>query len=277
MNLEEATAYVLEVGHLYFEYLNQDNFIELFKLTPRQVAIYLLTTAEFGLFQMEVRNFLLFLFWCRHYLPYRVLAVLFHMGKSTVHRIIHAQLNALRGKLPDFVNVNDMAPLQDYPLVGTVGIVDATEVYIERKDSRSFYSGKKKRYTVKYQVVTDIDSGIPIHVAGPYAGSVHDANMWQQSMFGEYLELRGLFVLGDKGYQGCRNVYFMRKRQRGQAELPARDKAYNVTISEKRVEIEQYFGLIKDWKVINHVFRGDLLSHCAIFSCCLILTHFSKL
>jgi hypothetical protein len=44
--------------------------------------------------------------------------------------------------------------------------------------------------------------------------------------------LRGLFVLGDKGYQGCRNVYFMRKRQRGQAELPARDKAYNVTMLE---------------------------------------------
>lgn len=101
--------------------------------------------------------------------------------------------------------------------------------------------------------------------------------MFKLSSIGDYLAHCDYFVLGDKGYVGCRNVYAMKKRLRGQRDLSASDKLFNDTVSSKRVEIEQFFGFLKDWKVINHVFRGELNTHGDIFSCCLILSHFSRL
>lgn len=276
MDLDQTQAYVLKIGQYFFAHLKENNFTELFKLTTRQAARFLLYL-DVQIVELEVRDFLLFLFWSRHYLPMRVLGVLFHLGKSSIHRIIREQLTAIGGLVTDFVNLGEVTPLDEFVLPNAVGIVDATEIYIERKDSSTFYSGKKKRYTVKYQVVTDIETGFPIHISGPFPGSVHDANMYEQSLIGYYLASRDYFVLGDKGYEGCMNCYFMRKRKKHQAVLPQRVKDYNNTISEKRVEIEQFFGSLKDWKVINHVFRGDLSSHKDIFCCCIVFAHFSKL
>jgi hypothetical protein len=92
-----------------------------------------------------------------------------------------------------------------------------------------------------------------------------------------YFHIYDFILQLSKGYEGCRNVYFMKKRRKGEAHLRRGDKDYNDTISANRVEVEQFFGSIKDWRVINHVFRGDLESHSDIFSCCLILTQLSKL
>lgn len=276
MNLAETESFILRVAQYFLAHIRTSNFGDLFKLSARQVANYMLVL-NIEVCALDVRDLLIFLLWCRHYLPFRSLAVLFHLGKTMVHRIVRAQLDALKGQLALFVTLSDISPMDDFALRNTVGIVDATEIFIERKTEGSFYSGKKKRYTVKYQVVTDIESGVVIHVAGPYPGSMHDAKMYRDSLIGDYLAFRDYYVLGDKGYQGCGNVYYMRKKQRGQAHLSPADRTYNNTISAKRVEIEQFFGSIKDWKVINHVFRGDLASHGDIFSCCLILAHFSKL
>ena len=180
---------VLEVGQHFFSHLCEENFGHLFKLNPTQVQIYLNSEEP-----MRIRNFLIFLFWCRHYLPMRSLAVLFHLSKSSVCRIVHAEMTELSEKVHDYVRPS-------YPF----------------------------------------------------------------------------FVLGDKGYEGCSGVYYMKKRKRGQIELTLADQDHNDLISTRRVEIEQFFAQIKNWKVINHVYRGELNSHVQIFYCCVILTHLSTI
>jgi hypothetical protein len=92
----------------------------------------------------------------------------------------------------------------------TYTIIDCTECtawtygprdHILEKDKG--YSGKKKLFTIKYQVVVGVRSGAILDVFGPVFGSVHDAKIYAKSGFDDFLWNNNEYCLGDRGYQGC--------------------------------------------------------------------------
>jgi hypothetical protein len=255
----------------YFAAVTNENFFELFKLKPEQAANYI-NSDDFN----DVRNFLIFLFWSRHYFPLRPLGVLFHLSKSQIGRIIEEELDKLVARYPEFINLNDIDFDTAFVLKNVVGIVDSTEIVIQSWHPKSF-SGKKKDFTLKYQVTIDFGTGVTVHIAGPYLGSVHDAKIWQESLLGDYLAESYLFVIGDKGYIGCESVHAMRKKKGGQVVLSDEDEQYNRNLSRVRIRVENHFADIKQWKCVSHVFRGKNLSdHWKVYFACEILNIISK-
>ena len=103
-----------------------------------------------------------------------------------------------------------------------------------------------------------------------------DATIWKKSGMGEYLQEEDLWVLGDKGYQGCLHVKHCLKKKPGQDTLDPSSREFNRQISVKRVEIENHFAKVKVWKAISHVYRGDLTNHVKIYYTCEILALISQ-
>jgi hypothetical protein len=54
-------------------------------------------------------------------------------------------------------------------------LIDATEVQIQRpkKKQREFYSGKKKKHSIKFEIQTDA-SGKTLNISKGYCGKTHD-------------------------------------------------------------------------------------------------------
>ena len=69
------------------------------------------------------------------------------------------------------------------------------------KNQKSFYSGKKKRHTLKAQIITDHLSHkiISVHTS---AGSVHDFKLFKQSIRKMHSQT---VCFADSGYQGLAN------------------------------------------------------------------------
>src|SRR5690349_13612686 len=91
---------------------------------------------------------------------------------------------------------------------GVLVIVDGTECPIMRPNSiiqNVFYSGKKKRHTIKYEVAVRVSDGLLVWISGPFPGKVHDMAMLHDGNLCSYL-VNQERILGDKGYQGQPNV-----------------------------------------------------------------------
>lgn len=261
---------VVDVANQYFPFVTQSNFNDLFKLSPLQVANHL-KTKHF----LTIRNFLILLHWCRHYSPMVALAVYFNVSTSQVSRILKEETDELYQKIREHVNLKEIEIFEKFFLPNCVGVVDSTEVEVNCWIGDSF-SGKKHAHTLKYQVICCLITRKPIQIIGPFFGKESDASVWKKSGMGEYLENNDLWVLGDKGYQGCLRVKHCLKKKRGHDTLDPASKEYNRKISTKRVEIENHFAEVKKWKVVSHVYRGNLDDHVKIYFTCEILTILSK-
>ena len=153
--------------------------------------------------------------------------------------------------------------------------MDGTELVITKWINKSF-SGKSHDFTIKYQVVVGFPHFRPVDIVGPYLGSISDATIWKESAIANYLEENELKVLGDKGYIGCPSVVAMKKKKKGQTKLSDEDKEFNRKISLVRVKVENHFADIKKWKVLSHVYRGDLKDHYKLFLTVEFLTLLQK-
>jgi hypothetical protein len=269
-----GVEFILSIAISYFPFISESNFVDLFKLTVLQV-LNCLKIFESNPKPKKIRNFLIFLHWCRNNPPLKTLAVLYNLSKSQIGNILREEADLLSSRVCDFVNMKDIDILDHFFLPNCVGVVDSTEIEINCWIGDSF-SGKKGVHTLKYQVVCCLITGKPIHIYGPCLGKVNDASIWKDSGLGEYLEENDLWVLGDKGYQGCLRVKNCLKKSRGELTLEHDKKEYNRNISKKRIIIENHFADVKKWKVISHVFRGDLNYHVKIFVTCEILTILAK-
>lgn len=214
---------------------------------------------------------MILLFWLRYYLPYRTIAVIFHLSKSQIHRIIQSSVQDLaqQGETYfDMENAWDEVRLDDWTT--TVGIIDSTEVQIQTWQQRAF-SGKKKAFTLKYQVVIGIQTGITLNIFGPILGATHDATIYRKSSVSGWLSDHSVTILGDKGYNGCGGVISPFKRKRKTIPLTLEEQSFNVTLAQQRIRVENHFANLKKWKILSHVYRGSLESHQDIFLCCEIL------
>ena len=272
---------ILNEALKHFPHISEKNFNVLFKLNLEQttkailLAKTVMPTQTAGQEYRLIRNCLVWIYWCRHYPSYATLGTLFGLSKTRTKRIIKVQCRNMSTRINDFVSLNNADTLDGFFLPGCVGAVDSAELEIYAWVGDA-YSGKAKCFTVKYQVTVCLVTKKPIHIFGPSFGKEGDTNQWVRSELADWLELNDLWVIGDKGYVGCRRVKHCLKKRAGQLNLPLESKEYNKNISQKRVFVENHFADLKKFKVLSHTFRGHLDEHVHIFYCCEILLALSR-
>ena len=219
-----------------------------------------------GQYQHDARNRLLMaMIWLRTYPTYEVLGFLFDLHKSNIGRNLETLLAVLRDALGDEIEWPDktrrqrkMADfMQDFPDVAA--IVDATEQPTQRPQDQEHqkapYSGKKKRHTLKTQLVVGPDGEL-MDVSDTVPGAQHDKTLYDESGVGDYLD-EDEAMMGDAGYQGIQHEHpavLPYKKPKGE-ELTKEQKEHNRRLSRIRVVIENTIAQIKTFRVMAEVYR----------------------
>jgi hypothetical protein len=196
---------------------------------------------------------LLLLLYYRHYITQEFVGMLFGLHKSNVCRIIR-RLEPILLKTMSLPQRDQLSPEEIKDL-----IIDATENQIERpkRDQKQYYSGKKKRHTLKTEIrVTK--KGRIMHVSKTVPGTVHDFTLLED---GEEIP-QGVHAIGDSGYEGLKNIHedseTPKKKPKG-GELTAAEKTANGILSKVRVIVENILGDIKIFRIMSDRYRNKRL------------------
>lgn len=207
---------------------------------------------------------LFILFYVRHYPVQRVLAVLFGLGQAQawewVHRLLPVLEQALGHEcaLPLRTGATMAEVLARCP--GLEFWIDATERPIQRPADgdrqQTYYSGKKKRHTVKNTVVTPKRGRRVLYLGETVEGKRHDKKTAEDDPppFPD-----GSRVGGDSGYQGWvptrGTVTTPLKKPRG-GDLTEEEKTVNREFARMRVRVEHVMAGMKELRIVHDIFRG---------------------
>ncbi len=136
-------------------------------------------------------------------------------------------------------------------------LIDATETPIERpkKKQRNFYSGKKKKHTIKTQLVVDKKAKAIICTSFSN-GKCHDFRLFKES--GVHLHPKTK-SLTDTGYQGIHELHpnsELPKKRTKNNPLTKEDKKKNRELSSERILNENVIGMVKRFKIIADRYRN---------------------
>jgi hypothetical protein len=158
-------------------------------------------------------------------------------------------------------------------------IVDATEQPIQRPKNRNkqkqYYSGKKKRHTLKKQIIID-NKGKIKQISKTYKGTNHDFKIFKDPDNLKNLATipKEVELLADSGYQGIDryipNTKIPIKKHKlrdennnltGKTGLTPKEKEHNHNISTKRIKVENKFREIKVFKILSEPYRNHTKKH----------------
>ena len=120
---------------------------------------------------------------------------------------------------------------------------------------RNYYSGKKKKHTLKSQLVVALQSRKIICTAHG-TGTEHDFQLFKRSRVkpGESTE-----ILADKDYQGIKKIHTLSytpiKKSRNKS-LSSREKEYNQQLAKQRIYIEHVIRCLKIFRVLVQPYRN---------------------
>jgi hypothetical protein len=222
----------------------------------------------------------------RLHLPQALVGMLFGVGQEDVSRDLRRLIPALRDLLPCPVvwaadgpaAAEPPTPLDPALVPHQRVLVDATEQVVQRPQDAlqrtRYYSGKKKAFTLKTQLVSDDAHHIwAISTAVP--GALHDKTLAEQVRTLERLPADTEALL-DKGYQGLAKqvplltitdpgngavgqvprvrVLTPIKQHAGQ-DVPVDQVAFNQALSSLRIRVEHDIGWLKNWRILGTRFR----------------------
>ena len=184
----------------------------------------------------------------------------FHLGQDweihettvgrTVVRVEEALLKSGRFSLPG------KKALKDPDTVFASVVVDVSEVPCERpkKKQREWYSGKKKRHTLKLQLlVHPVTSKILCVTAG--RGATHDLRLLRESKTPIHPETE---LIADAGYQGIQHQHaFTRTPKKASKHHPLTDeqRACNRQLAQVRLPVEHVIRRIKVFRIMKETYR----------------------
>ena len=145
-------------------------------------------------------------------------------------------------------------------------IVDATEQPIQRpsRKQRCWYSGKKKRHTIKTEIIIT-GQGRIVSVSAPAPGRVSDITIRRR---GPPLP-EGARLYADSGYQGLQDEHpaiDIPYKKTKNHQLTKDERAYNHALSRFRVRVEHIFAKIKSFRMFSERFRYSRATYAAKFS-----------
>ena len=230
-------------------------------------------------FDLDPRNqILLTVIWLRLYPLHEVLAYLFGVSDTTVGRAIGRVLPLLEASGQDRMRLPDPgrtrrrnldALLSDTPELAVV--IDTFEQPVQRPHERkladTYYSGKKKRHTLKSQVAVDEETGQVVDVPESVRGPAADIKVLEASGLLERLP-EGVGAMGDLAYVGIEKLHPQglgaapRRKPRGK-ERPAEDVCYNRAFSKRRIVVEHTIGRMRRYQSITQLDRNHREQHTA--------------
>jgi hypothetical protein len=229
-------------------------------VNPELGRAFILETPEEKLFFI--------LFYCRCYPTFDVASFFFGVDRSSCCRWAHWFIGALEITLGEkcvfpkrkLKCADDVLCL--IPEIEEL-FIDGTERPIRRPHNndrqKEFYSGKKKRHTMKNLIIANNRKEI-IAVTKTCEGKTHDYKTFKNEEISSAIP-KGMPVFVDNGFQGIQSDFpqlnvFMPKRKPKGKELSESEKNQNTSISSKRVLIEHVIGGIKRFKSTSDIYRN---------------------
>ncbi len=221
---------------------------------------------------IEDKILLVFAFY-RLYLTYDFLGFLFGFDSTNAGRLIKRiePILSKKFKLPSIKRlsskpISNLKQLREIcPDIDEI-IGDVTEQEILRpKDKikrKEYYSGKKKRHTLKTQLFIKRKTGEILEVSPPAPGSIHDYTLFKMTKTGERLPRDNPCYL-DKGYQGAKKDYpdlklFIPKKGNRWYKVSEKDKLQNKLFNKIRIKVEHAILKCKRFKILKQIYRHSL-------------------
>jgi DDE superfamily endonuclease/Helix-turn-helix of DDE superfamily endonuclease len=210
---------------------------------------------------------LMLLIYYRTYVTHAFLGFLFGLDDSAVGR----NINPLQPLLAGIFRIPERRVALAEDEIREL-FFDATERPTRRPErgQRQFYSGKKKRHTIKAQVVVVRRRKPPGPGARPrrlriaavsesFPGRVHDKKIYDAA---RVVAPPGVKRTGDTAYLGTGLETPARKPRGG--ELTARQKAGNRRVARRRIAAEHGIGKMKVWRVASERYRNPISKHTLV-------------
>jgi hypothetical protein len=128
-----------------------------------------------------------------------------------------------------------------------------------------YYSGKKKRHTLKSQVAVDEETGQIVDVAGSVPGPTADITLLAQSTLLERLPM-GIGGIGDLAYVGIATLHphglgAAPRRKPRSKDRPAQDVCYNRAFARRRIVVEHSIGRRRRYQSLTQMDRNHRQQH----------------
>jgi len=224
-------------------------------------------------FKLDVKNrFLMLLVYYRLYITYTLAGFLFDLDQSNICRDIQKIDSLVRECVPIPQKTYNKTKRLKTPeevekyFPGFIAFTDCTEQQIPRpvdKERRKiFYSGKKKRHTVKNQITVN-NRGYILHKVGYKKGRKHDYDVYKKN---HPVIPKEVITVVDLGYISIEKDFpeqlsalpFKRKRNQ---DLSPEEKEYNRIHAKERIVIEHTICRLKKYRIMSDVFRNKLRKH----------------
>jgi hypothetical protein len=190
------------------------------------------------------------LIYYRTYITHTFLGYLFDLHNSNICRLIRKIEPLLAGKIT-ITKDRSLTPDKVLELLAEVS-EQPTQRPI-KKQKRS-YSGKKKRHTIKTEIVME-GNGKIVSVSKSHKGRIHDFRIRKNE---KLLPMQSI-KKADSGYQGWQkmqsNVVIPYKRSKKKT-LTKQEREHNRKLASERMKIEHKIRQIKVFKIISEVYRN---------------------
>lgn len=221
--------------------------------------------------KLSVENILvLYLSYYRDYNTFFSLGNYFDIDESNAFRWIKwcekIVANTMLSIINSLLNMDNIDPKKEH-------LVDVTECTIQRPKSqeiqREYYSGKKKKHTIKMQIIID-ENTKEIKGVSFDKGSVHDFKLFKNTT--KELDINIPF-LADNGYQGIQDIFnksLTPKKKSKYHPLTDEDKGFNKLISNIRIAVEHVNCQVKIFRILAERYRSRISTFYlrAIIICC---------
>jgi DDE superfamily endonuclease/Helix-turn-helix of DDE superfamily endonuclease len=225
-------------------------------------------------FKLKAKErFLMLLVYYRLYITYTLSGFLFDLDQSNICRDISIlePLIKLCIPLPKKLykrtrRLRTIDEVEEY-FPGFKAFIDATEQEIPRpknkRKRKSYYSGKRKKHTVKTQYMVNIEGTI-LHKTGHDRGRIHDYEIFKNKHPTTPPQVENVL---DLGYMGVKNDYPTVKsvlplfRKKRKSELSDEEKRHNRKHSKLRIIVEHTVSRIKKFGIMGTKFRNKLVRY----------------
>ena len=225
-------------------------------------------------FKLDFKDrFVMLLVYYRLYITYTLAGFLFDLDQSS---ICSRDIQKIEGLVRECIPI----PQKMYPITkrlktpeeveryfpGFLAFIDCTEQQIPRpvdkERTKMYYSGKKKRHTVKNQLMVN-NRGYILHKIGHKKGKRHDYDIYKKN---HPVNPKQVVNVIDLGYLGVETDFqeqlsALPCKKKRNCELSAEEIGYNKMHSKKRIVIEHTICRLKKYRIMSDIFRNRLRNY----------------
>jgi hypothetical protein len=224
---------------------------------------------------------LLVLLYLRHNVAHEVTGQLFGVSADLSENLFHEIVPLLRELLPSnrFEAEKRFRSAPPSLIVEAIDrvLIDSFETSIPRPSTnerqKRVYSGKKKRHTLKTQIVSDV-KGEVLEVDAGHRGPTADKTIYEGSKVAEAFP--DASKQGDLGYLGTAGVQTPHRKPRG-GELRPEQREANRQMASVRVQVEHSIRRVKGFKIVRENYRLAMGLFPMVVSAVVGLTHLNRI